>query len=496
MSVLSNMRNMTESGSMKVVLGIVVLVFVFWGIGNQNSPTSTVLVEINGVRVTDTTYQKRMRDVVRSRRGSLSQEEQDALGNQVLNSLILEEIMRQEADRLGLQVSGEEIARAILHYDIFKDEDGKFSPELYERYLKRYGTRKGTFEVEMRDEMVRDKLLTLSMFAVDVDDDQVRDYWKASNTTMDLDFVRISPMVFYDDIQPQQSELDAFIAEFGPEISARYKELFESRYHFPPRASVRTILLRNDLGGSDDKSLKALMDDIIGQIDGGQDFSVLARKYSEHPTAAFGGRLGQVVRDQLAPEVAASIFGQEDQPIDNTGLREPVQTEAGLQLIYVDEILPEKTITEDEARHDLAVGMLKEKRAPELASAFAQDLLAAWKAAGDPPMEKLESQGLKLNAVDSITLADQEIGQLRDVPQVLEDLETAVAGQVLDKVYHSGDAWFVVRLKEKLEPNPSEFETERAAIEAQLLVMEQASFIQDWRDDLVARAHIERRVNL
>src|SRR5687767_3535413 len=138
MSLMDTLRRGTESTAMKVFFVIVVISFVFWGVDANmaGGSMSSTLALVNGERVTDMEYQRRMRDVTGRMRVAPDEDQLKVIGRQVLEGLIEEKVTLHEADRLGIEVSNDELARFILQYDAFKDNDGKFSTKLYERHLK------------------------------------------------------------------------------------------------------------------------------------------------------------------------------------------------------------------------------------------------------------------------------------------------------------------------------------------------------------------------
>lgn len=72
-----------------------------------------------------------------------------------------------------------------------------------------------------------------------------------------------------------------------------------------------------------DAKVKKDAEDIINQLHQGAPFSVVARQFSQHPTAATGGDIGWVFDGQLAPELNTAVsklaVGQVSDPIRSTG---------------------------------------------------------------------------------------------------------------------------------------------------------------------------------
>ncbi len=493
MSVMSKIRSGTDSGAMRAVLGIIVVVFVFWGIGSGNQATSQVVATVNGKRITDTRFHKVMRTVTRSQGRNMTEEEQAAMARRVIANLISEEVILQEADDLGIEISDEEIARYILDYDAFKDESARYSGELYLRHLKRLGTTRALFEEDLRHQLTLERLFNIAVASVAVADDEVRESWEAENTTLSLQVATVRAIGFYDDIEPTEIEIEAFVAENRPEIRAWYDSHYESRFHQPPRAQARMILLRSDIEGVDEETLSAKMAAIRQEVSAeGADFGMLARKYGEDHTAENGGNLGMVRFDQLNPALAEAIFGPEDGPLTSPGLRETVRTDRGLHLLLVEEMFPEETTLEEDARSEIALILMQERQAPGLAAAYAEELRASWAAAGSAPTDKLQAQGIIPAQVDSIKLAQPEVPGMETVVELGKALSDAQAGQVLDQVFESPGAWFVVQVQERDEPGEGAFEAASADYRPRVEAYKRAEFLEAWRDDLVARAKVEQ----
>lgn len=495
MSMMEKIREGTETGWVRVVLGITLVVFVFWGINSgSNSNKGQVIAEVNGTRITDTEYHHRMRAQIHQENRAMTEEEQKALANDVINQLIVEEILRQEAQRLGLEVSAKEVAQVIFKSPAFKDEKGVFSAELYEKYLSRQGTKRDLFEEDLRQGLVIEKLQDLVRRSVDVREDEAMAWWLQSETRVEVEYVRVQALNFYDDVQPTQAEIDTFVSENGPDISTWYREHYEGRFHTPMRALVRTLTLKRGVADVDDPTLEERMASIYKMAQGGADFAELARTWGEDLSAVNGGSAGLVSRDMLDPDVAQAVFGPQDAPVSTVGLRAPVHSSSGLVLALVEEIQPEVTRKEEDVRGEIAVEMLREKKAPELARAYAQQILDAWKAGSAAPQAMLDAQGIRLLSTRPTSLASPEVPDLKDLPEVAKALPALQEGQVMDAVLTTPDAWYVVGVRSRTNPDPSAWEANRSKATWQIRMIRQAEFLRDWRDDLVARARVVQTI--
>lgn len=492
MSLMEKIRGGTESGAMRVVLGIIVVVFVFWGIGTGNMNTSQVVATVDGKRITDTRYHQAMKRNPKAHDKALTEEQHRQLARDTVMQLVTQEVLLQEAKRLGIEISGEEVARTILGVEAFSDETGEYSPELFTRYLKRYGTTQSQFETDIRNELILSRLRDVAMQATTVDEAEIRERWFAEMTSFELDMVTVRALSFYDDVQPSEAEVETFIAENRPEVRAWYDEHFESRFHKPTRARVRMILLAASEEDSDDKLISERMASIRAELDAGGDFAMLASKYSEDLSAESGGLLGEVRYDQLDSSLGNAIFGGQDAPLTEPGLRLPARTSRGLHLMLVEEVLPEETTEEKDARAEIARILMQERQSPTLAEAYAKQLRASWAETGEPPLEQLAMQELRVEAVGPLTLANPSIGSFGTIEELREALQDAQEGQVLEAVIDVPGAWLVSRVASRSEPDPARLETELPTLAPQIEAMRRMEFMNSWVEDLVAEADVEQ----
>ena len=485
MGLMYNMRTGTETGAMKFVLGAIVLVFVFWGVGPSGGPTSSVLAEVNGERITDTRFQKVMRNVLRRQGRSLSEDEQNSLSSRVLDQLIEAELFYQAADDMGITVSDEEVALGILESPDFQDESGKFSQELYERVLGRSGTKRAEFEEDIRQSLLIDKLVEIVSQGAAISKGQVLRAWEASATQLEVEVARVPNVAFHEAVMPTQEALDTFTTDNAAEISAWYQNHFESRFHKPRRAELRQIQLRADIPGTTTDELEKRMNAIRGEAAGGADFAQLAKKYSESDSASEGGSQGIVSEKQLDPELAPTIFGRTE-----AGLTDVVSTARGVYLFQIERFLDEETTSEEEAAPEIARTLYAVKEAPALATAFTGTLAEAWKT-GTSPAEALALHGISLREVGPFAPNVDGVDGLPKIDALLTALLTAPQDAIVGP-FGDEDAQVVAKVTAREDADETNYEEESGRVRAQLQLAQERELVEAWRIDLIDRANIKR----
>ena len=115
--MLDYIRNNAQSWGIKAAFGIIILVFVFWGIGRMYDTPPTVAAVVNDETIHAQELAREMQRLEENMRASYpnaSSEQLRALSQQQAEqSLIAGALLRQEAKRTGLSVTPLELRKAI-----------------------------------------------------------------------------------------------------------------------------------------------------------------------------------------------------------------------------------------------------------------------------------------------------------------------------------------------------------------------------------------------
>lgn len=124
----------------------------------------------------------------------------------ILDSMIKNRIIRQEARRFGLTASDAEVADEIKKRNT--PEDGKpFDIKRYEQnVIERFGSIRA-YEDSIRDELSARKLEAFITTGVTVSEDEVMEDFKKRNTKFDLTFVSVNVSELAKTIKPSEEEL-------------------------------------------------------------------------------------------------------------------------------------------------------------------------------------------------------------------------------------------------------------------------------------------------
>jgi parvulin-like peptidyl-prolyl isomerase len=479
------MRSGTDSTAMQVVLALVLVSFVFWYSSPMGDKSSVVAV-VNGTKIMDTSLTRRLRIESRRYERALSDAEAASLQEQVRMSLIQDEVMRQEALRLGLEVSDTEVARELLRYEIFKNEEGLFDQRIYQSWLRRnaYASR-SDFEEELRDDLLRGKLRSLVYMGVTVSDAILEQAFVEQNTRVDLQYVRVRPPVFEDDVEVGDEAITAFLAGSTERVKSIYEADFDRLYNIPQK--VELTLLRFDIrdDGLGAAELRPRLEGLRTEIEGGADLGEMARKWSEHVTAEAAGDMGQVAVPQLSEKVADAISALE--PGQLSGI---VVEDGHLSLYRLDAREPGRVIPVQEVEREIAEDLIRQDDSPALAASYAEKLRAKWAETQAVPSELLAEQGL-ITANTGVVSLQGTGGVFSPPPAMLEAASNAKVGAVLPEVYMSGDVYWVGVLSNREDADMDLFVDEKDLVREMVLQQRRTSFYGGWVDALVADASVQ-----
>lgn len=389
------MRKKAGSWLIKVILSIIVIVFVFWGVGSYRNRQATQVADINGTIITFDAYRQTYQRLLEQyRRIYGSQLNNDLLKMLRLNEVALDQmveriLMLQEAQRLGFQVTEQEVADAIHQIPAFQ-RNGTFDFSLYSNLLARNNINTEEFEKDQEESIIIQRLNSVILDGVTISESDARQWYDWQNAQVNLTYLLFSPER-YQDISPSDEQIasyyDAHKSDYLTNAQVKVRYLFFdpkayeanvavseediSRYYhghaneFYSEKSVqaRHILFKLE-SDADEETIekqrqKAL--DVYELAKKGQSFAELAKQYSEGPSRNNGGDLGTFTRGNMVKPFADRAFSMEAGDIS-----EPVRTQFGWHVIKVEKVNPAFTESLEDVSEKIKANLIA-REARELA---------------------------------------------------------------------------------------------------------------------------------
>jgi peptidyl-prolyl cis-trans isomerase D len=372
------MRRHTKSILIKIMVGLIAVVFIFWGIYSIREKRGSKVAYVNGDLITGQEYDLRYRELLDSLQKQYKEYWNDnlikvfQLRERALDSLVDEKLTMQEADSLGLKVTDDEISDAIFSAPAFQ-EGGKFSMAKYRSILRYHRMEPVDFESRIGSDLLNQKIGLFIQSFFPITEDEIMDYYTYQKEKINIAFASFDPKDFkgkeeikedekkeyfeknkeryrvpaqikiaYLVIDPSDYTEKATVSE--REISDFY-ELNMAMFQEPKQVKARHILLTvsKDASAAEDAKIKDKALDLLKQAKAGDDFSELAKKNSQGPTGPEGGDLGYIQEGQMVKPFEDLAFSLKKGEIGG-----PVRTRFGWHIVKVEDVkeAAEKTLLE------------------------------------------------------------------------------------------------------------------------------------------------------
>src|ERR1700678_3221605 len=402
--------------TMGVLLGIIflsMLTYLIPGLGSasfNNSPDAVATV--GGHDITAADVQQQLNLALRGQ--SIPDALKGFYAKQVLDQIIFKQALQVEAQRLGLQVTDQELSDRIKQI-----LPAAWSGDTWvkDKYATEVATRTGMgvpeFEGFLRDQMLQEKFHQLVTDAITVSPEEIQRDYVRRNEKVQIEYAVVKPSDLAAAIQPTDAELTAFYTKHAGQYqvpekrSSRYALLDLNRlrgttqvsdaalhayysahiddYQVPNRVHVEHILFKT-IGKTDAEiaEVRQKAEDVQKKAKSGANFEDLAKKFSEDDaTKPKGGDLGWIIEGQTVPEFQQAAF-----TLPKGSISDLVKTQYGFHIIKVLDHEQARTKTFEEVRSSIEPTVLDEKVSAE-ANDVSEKIASAIRQSNHQPLDDL-----------------------------------------------------------------------------------------------------------
>jgi len=501
--MLRFMRQQAGNWLIKVLLGAIVIVFIFWGVGSFRAQRGGRVALVNGDQITLDEYREVYNNLLEQLRKRFGNNLNDDMikmlqvKKQALNQLIDNKLLVQEAQRLKFRVSDKELADAIMQFGAFQ-RAGVFDNRLYQNVLDRLRMTPEEFEVSQRDAMLIERLKVLITSGVKVSNQEVKEWFNWTNASVNIDFVLFAPDK-YKDIKPSSEAIKAFFEKHKENyktdamVKVRYLNCAPDRYRSkvtiydenvrdyfdenqeefktPKTVEARHILLRVDQNASheDVERTRKRALNILKMAREGKKIAELAGKYSEGPTRDRGGYLGTFKKKAMVKPFADKAFSMKAGEIS-----EPVRTRFGWHIIKVEKVNEASIISFDEAEKGIRKKLTRE-RAKNLAYDEAEAVYDI-SFTGNDLLKAAEERNLKILTTEFFTKKGLEKG-IKDRAKFASAAFNLEVMEISD-IQEFGDEYYILQVIDKIPPKTPELDKVKKEVTADLVKQRQEAKAQ------------------
>lgn len=493
--MLDYFRSNAQSFGVKCIFGLIILVFIGWGVGSfTDRSAGNVVATVNGEPITindfERAYQMAESEAL-TRNPSMTREQLVAsgLGENVLRDMIQQILLQQAAVRMGLDATPLEMRREVEGIPAFQDKQGRFDPARYEEVLNNQRMGIAAFEQSLANQIRRDKILTILQDAAWTDpaaakrhydylrqkrqvsclflpasdavveapsDKEVQEAYEARKQSLAIprkvavEFVRVSP------------EKLVSAASISDDEVRRWYDEHPRSFATPEQVKAAHILvpLAPDADEAAVKKAEETMAAIRKELDGGKSFAAVADAHNGPQAAGPGGELGWVERDKLVKPFADAAFALEPGKISDV-----VRSQFGLHLIKVEDRKAASREPLDAVKDKIRADIARERGGTRLNEALDGLLEAA--ILGTPLDKAAANFNLAAEKTEPLTQAALAQALGMDVAAVAP-LMSLAAGMPLDTPLAAGDGYLVCRVAAVEEARTPELAAVRDTLEKTL----------------------------
>lgn len=380
--------------------------FLFFGVDRLDRPGgSETVADVGDFRITQQEFARALRErqeaIQRLTGGRASAELLDSaeLRGEVLEALVRRQLLLGRAVRAGLTVSDGQLQGTIGELPAFQN-DGKFSFDLYQQYLRSQGMTPVAFEAKVRQDLLLGQL-----------DDAFGETSFVPRTVIEL-LTRISEQQREISVSTITPDRFASQVKLAPDAAKQYYDSNPNEFRIPEQVRVDYVALSMEALMSqisiDPAELRKYYDEHRGQFEAKQErqashiliaidaaasaeekrkarekseelskqlkanpgrFAELAKQHSQDPgSAANGGDLGFFGRGAMPKTFEDTVFAMKPGEVS-----EPVETQYGFHVIRLTNVKGGETRTFEDARSQIETELKRQRagrRFAEMAEQF------------------------------------------------------------------------------------------------------------------------------
>jgi peptidyl-prolyl cis-trans isomerase D len=491
--VLDLMRKNARSWVIKAILAGVAITFIFmYGAPERGHEGDRTAAEVNGSVITYdefyNTYQRQLDEIKMRFQGAIPEGtiEKMNLKKRVLDSMVHQALLIQEAARLGLFVTEDDLVRDIKSNPMFQ-RDGLFSEQIYRAFLSSVKFSVAGYESMRRQELLEEQVTRVLADGIKTDPKEIKDFWHFENDKLRLTYIVIGPEPtppgqvidkkdldeFFDKNRekyeiPESVDLETVVFSWkdvakkvtipDEEVLSYYKNN-PKEFAIPEKFKLRHILISvaPDAGEAVEVAARNTAEKIRERTQKGENFEALAQSESQDKeTASKGGELGLFAVGSIAPEFESVV-----KDLKPGEISQPVRTAMGYHILKVDEIKPEGAFTFDEVKQKILDSLVEKKARTQVDDEAEQLYELVYRSENlDGPAQKF---GFPIRKVQRVTKSGG-IPELGKSQEVLDEAFQLKDGEI-SKLVRSGDFFSLVKIEKKTPARIPELQEIKDAVE-------------------------------
>ncbi len=472
-----------------IFVSIIGLVFVFFlGVGGGSGPTAptgNIVVQLDDVSLTTRDFAREKYNLEAQLRDQLGEAYDQVgaeryIGGQALARLLNSVILAAAAEEMGLHVTQDELRRVVQTNPSFVDENGRFSPEAFDRFASyQFGSQR-LFIQSFTRSLLGQKLVSLLIGQTTLSDGEVD-----LLTRYELEEVRIAYVALDTNVLPlnrvlDDSEIEAYAEAHDDELRTLFGERAAALSE-PERVRARHLLILVDAkaNNEEEEDARERANAARERILAGEEFATVAREVSEDvATAAAGGEMGLFAHGDNHAAIDDTAFALEVGSVSNV-----VRSAYGFHILEVDEKIAAAPAEFDAHRLSISREEATRNAALDRAEKLSSTLVAAIEA-GTSLEEAARGEELDLERPPALKRRrDGFIPGLGAAPDLLSTAFTLEAGASSSEIFELPGRQVLFQVVERTTLDAETIEGERSGRRERALLEKQNRILETWIND-------------
>jgi peptidyl-prolyl cis-trans isomerase D len=362
--MLNFLRKRASSWFIKVAFALIILVFIFWGIGTIREREQNTIGEVEGKKISLSQFQNTVNIVSENYKAILGDKfDYKILSEQIKKTawdmLVDQAILTKTAEELKIKVSPEEVIDEIQKNDAFK-ENGVFKRERYIEILRYNKILPSQYEAQIEKSLLLKKVKTFLKNSVTASNDETTQWYILKNRKIKAGYITLSYKDFTKDVSITDGEIKKYYednkeqfkkpekanvvyyliphSELTNSIKVEEKDLkdyydeHKDEFFEPKKFLLRHIFV--SFGKNKEQARKKIED--AKKALKKEDFAKVASKYNDDGTKQRGGSLGYITLSMVTPKLSEKIAG-----LKKGDVTDIVESEFGYHIIKVEDVVNE-----------------------------------------------------------------------------------------------------------------------------------------------------------
>ena len=246
-----------------------------------------------------------------------SEQDQVMIELQAWRSLVMQELLGEQAKRAGLKVSDQEVLltmktnppTALINSAAFQT-DGKFDPNKYQAALQNPANNWSVIEQMVRRQLPVRKLQERLIGSLKITEPELREAFRDQHERVSATILTVPASMTAKVAPPTDADLQ------------KAYDTYKDRFITGPRTQLEVLSVPKKMGDEEVRAGREMSQSLANRVRGGEDFAEVAKNYSEGPGAEKGGELPRVltlqeIGPQMAPQLLALPVGGITNPVQD-----------------------------------------------------------------------------------------------------------------------------------------------------------------------------------